>query len=90
MRFFRAAYRPSGNGIVERHHRTIKAMAERARVGPEEAVFWYNLSPRSGQDERTIPQRAVYQYDWRHPSMTPTSMAGSEEETTVKIGDEFG
>ncbi|XP_029657149.1 uncharacterized protein LOC115231222, partial [Octopus sinensis] len=28
-RLFRAAYRPSGNGIVERHHRTVKVIAER-------------------------------------------------------------
>ncbi|XP_065668199.1 uncharacterized protein LOC136088420 [Hydra vulgaris] len=27
---FRCAYRPSGNGIVERHHRTIKRMAARS------------------------------------------------------------
>ncbi|XP_076032423.1 uncharacterized protein LOC143020149 [Oratosquilla oratoria] len=38
-RFFRAAYRPSGNGIVERHHRGIKSMAEKARILPTEAVF---------------------------------------------------
>ena len=47
-RYFRDAYRPSGNGIVERHHRTIKARAERGQVTPMEAVFWYNVSPRSG------------------------------------------
>ena len=29
--FFSVAYRPSGNGIVERHHRTIKVLAERNR-----------------------------------------------------------
>ncbi|KAK3889085.1 hypothetical protein Pcinc_006960 [Petrolisthes cinctipes] len=29
-RDLRAAYRRSGNGIVERHHPTIKVMAERA------------------------------------------------------------
>ena len=31
---YRAAYRPSGNGIVERHHRTIKRMA--ARTGRQQ------------------------------------------------------
>ncbi|GFO06854.1 Gag-pro-pol polyprotein [Plakobranchus ocellatus] len=54
--FYRAAYRASGNGIVERHHRTIKSIAERGRVTPLDAVFWYNISPQSGQDESTIPQ----------------------------------
>ena len=38
-RFFRAAYRPSGNGIVERHHRTIKAMAERGSISPWRQSF---------------------------------------------------
>ena len=38
-RFFRAAYHRSSNGIVERHHRTIKTMAERGSISPMEAVF---------------------------------------------------
>ena len=38
-RFFRAAYRPGSNGIVERHHRTIKAIAERGRISPAEVCF---------------------------------------------------
>ncbi|XP_076049728.1 uncharacterized protein LOC143030464 [Oratosquilla oratoria] len=59
-RFFRATYRPSGNGIVERHHRTIKSIAERALILPMEAVFWYNMSPMSEQDEDSVPQRAVF------------------------------
>ncbi|XP_076057133.1 uncharacterized protein LOC143034657 [Oratosquilla oratoria] len=54
-RFFRAAYRPSGNGIVERHHRTIKSVAEKALIPPMEVVFWYNMSPRSGQDKGSVP-----------------------------------
>ena len=54
-RYFSAAYRPIGNGIVGRHHQTIKAMAERGQVTPMEAVFWYNVSPRSGQDEKSVP-----------------------------------
>ena len=56
-RFFRAVCRPSGNGIVERHHRTIKTMAERGSISPMEAVFWYNMSPRAGQDENSVLQR---------------------------------
>ncbi|GFO16631.1 hypothetical protein PoB_004313600 [Plakobranchus ocellatus] len=67
--FYRAVYRTSGNGIVERHHRTIKSIAERGRVTPLDAVFWYNMSPRSGQDESTIPQRSVHRYTWRHPEV---------------------
>ncbi|XP_076036529.1 uncharacterized protein LOC143022271 [Oratosquilla oratoria] len=88
-RFFRAAYRPSGNGIVERHHRTIKAIAERARIPPTEAVFWYNISPRSGQDDRSVPQKAVFKYDWRHPLQGPQLPANAEEgPASVQVGEE--
>ena len=85
--FFRAAYRPSGNGIVERHHRTIKAMAERGSISPMEAVFWYNMSPRAGQAENSVPQRAVFRYEWRHPAVQP-ELKDHDKETTVEVGEE--
>ena len=85
--YFRAAYRPSGNGIVERHHRTIKAMAERGGIAPGEAVFWYNMSPREGQCEESVPQRSLFKYDWRHPAAdVPISQA--EQDETVRMGEE--
>lgn len=43
-RFYRAAYRPIGNGIVEQHHRTMKRLAERSDIFTIELVFWYNMS----------------------------------------------
>ena len=82
-RFFRAAYRPSGNGIVERHHRTIKAMAERGNISPMEAVFWYNMSPRAGQADNSAPQRTVFRYEWRHPELKD-----HDTETSIKVGEE--
>ena len=86
-RFFRAAYRPSGNGIVERHHRTIKTMAERGSISPMEAVFWYNVSPRAGQDENSVPQRTVFRYEWRHPAVQP-KLKDHAKEATVEVGEE--
>ena len=86
-RYFRAAYRPSGNGIVERHHRTIKALAERGQITPMEAVFWYNLAPRSGLDETTVPQRSVFRYEWRHPSKIPSGEIKGNA-ATINIGEE--
>lgn len=79
-RVFRAAYRPGGNGIVERHHRTIKAIAERGGISPIEAVYWYNSTPRSGQEESSVPQHSVYKYGWRYPSIVP-----NEDETIQDI-----
>ena len=64
---FRAAYVPSGNGIVERNHRTIKRIAARGGISPEEAVFWYNTTPRSGTDATTVPTYGHGRRVWRLP-----------------------
>ena len=84
---YRAAWRPAGNGIVERHHRSIKAMAERGHRNPIEAVYWYNISPKEGQKEDSVPHKAVHTYEWR--------MKGSVDEEVeedpgceLKVGDE--
>ena len=84
---FRAAYRPGGNGIVERHHRTVKAMAERAGITPMEAVYWYNVSPRCGIDSKTVPQLSVHNYEWRgfHSIKIEKEI---EKSDVVSIGDE--
>ncbi|KAK4318086.1 hypothetical protein Pmani_010884 [Petrolisthes manimaculis] len=82
-RVFRAAYRPGGNGIVERHHRTIKAIAERGGISPIEAVYWYNSTPRSG------PQQSVYRYEWRYPSLVPRGAEASQNNAlSIKMGEE--
>ena len=87
--FYRAAYRASGNGIVERCHRTIKSMAERCRNGPIEAVFWYNVSPRHGQRADSVPQRSVAAYDWRLPCVRAAlSSDKGAVRSNVQIGDE--
>ncbi|KAF2354244.1 Integrase catalytic core [Trinorchestia longiramus] len=88
-RVFRAVYRPAGNGIVERHHRTVKAIAERGRISPIEAVYWYNSTPRSGQDELFVPQRSVYKYEWRYPSVHPTGVEGGQHnDSAIGAGEE--
>ena len=84
-RYFRAAYRPSRNGIVERHYRTIKAMAERGQVTPMEAVFWYNMSPGSGQDEKSVPLGAVFRYEWRLPRKVLLYTGEGEGSTYIRV-----
>ena len=54
---FPAAYTPGGNRNVERNHWTMKRIAERGGITPEEATFWYNVTPRKGTEER-VP------FDW--------------------------
>lgn len=58
------AYRPAGNGIVERNHRTIKRMAARTGRSVEEMLFWYNQSPNK---DGIVPAMELYQYHSRLP-----------------------
>lgn len=83
---YRAAYRPSGNGIVERNHRTIKAWAEKSGINPVEAVFWYNVTPRNGMKESSVPQGSVHGYCWRTPLEEP-GLDDIGESCSFKIGD---
>ena len=59
---YRCANRPSGNGIVERHHRTIKRMAARSKTDPRDVLFWYNVAPR---EKLSAPANILHQYSWR-------------------------
>ena len=85
--YYRAAYRASGNGIVERHHRTIKAMAERLEKNPIEAVYWYNVSPKYGQREDSVPQSAVHTYTWKLKGYQDDCEEPAPE-CEVRVGDE--
>lgn len=60
---YRAAYRPAGNGIAERMHRTIKRTIERSRISPIRAVYFYNITPKEGQKENTVPMRGIFAYE---------------------------
>ena len=88
-RVFRAAYRPGGNGIVKSHHRTIKAIAERGGISPIQAVYWCNSTPRSGQDDLSVPHRSVYKYEWRFPLVRPDRVDDDQcDGLSIKMGDE--
>lgn len=76
---FRCAYRPSGNGVVERNHRTIKRTAARAGIDPLDAAHWYNLLPRVKDDPCSVPS-AMLQYRWRFPGVC------QEVDEEVRVG----
>ena len=59
---FRAAHVPSGNGIVERNHRTVKVIAARKQCSIAEAVHLYNVAPRDDGDSDDSPVARVYRY----------------------------
>ena len=48
----------------------MKAIAERRGISPEEATFWYNMAPKVGQRDDTVPHRSVFNYERRHPRDT--------------------
>ena len=52
-------------------------------------VFWYNVSPRAGQDENSVPQRAVFRYEWRYPAVQP-ELKDHDKEATVEVGRKCG
>ena len=86
---FRCAYRPSGNGIVERIHRTVKRVAARANISPPEAAFWYNLAP-SNHTAESAPSTVLFNsgYKWRNPSAkVPDRAPPSDDNERFHIGD---
>ena len=86
--FYRAAYRAEGNGIVERNHRTVKASAERAGISPIQAVYWYNVSPRQGQRDTSVPQNSVNTYQWRILGQAVRKQEDDAVASKVQVGDE--
>ena len=86
---FRAAYAPSGNGIVERNHRTIKRIAARGRISPEEATFWYNVTPRKESETSSVPSNLLFRYTWRVPyDINLREVEDNKGSNTFAVGDE--
>uniref|UniRef100_A0A5S6QIU7 RNA-directed DNA polymerase n=1 Tax=Trichuris muris TaxID=70415 RepID=A0A5S6QIU7_TRIMR len=85
---FRCAFIPSGNGIVQRCHRTIKVIAARKKCSVAKAVYLYNMTPRDNCSAETAPPNAIYRYVIR---IRDVDQAAGEEKIAscpYKIGDE--
>ena len=76
---FRAVYRPSGNGVVERNHRTVKVIAARTGCSIGDAVHLYNVTPRDGKSSTTAPAGQIYRYPVRDSVRTGPSTGGARE-----------
>jgi ribonuclease HI len=86
---FRCVNRPSGNGIIERNHRTIKRMAARTKGRVADMVFWYNFAPKEELDARSVPCSAIFTYKWRCPGMpSPCQVEGETLCGSFPIGSE--
>lgn len=81
---FSCAYRHAGNGIVERSHRTIKRIAARSGKPVEEAVYWYNNSPRTNG---IVPAEAVYGYGLRLWGQEHTDCRAVPNNHRFSVGD---
>ena len=67
---FRCAYSPSGNGIVERSHRTVKTIAARKNCSILEAVYWHNVSPCTAPHRYHIRIKGVENNPLPEPEVT--------------------
>ena len=79
------AWRPQGNGCVERNHRTIKRMVARTWKSVESCAFWYNVT-QGGQGES--PYETVFSAKSKIPSVRRCRQAisrviGSESQAEI-------
>lgn len=44
------------------------------------------MTPRSGQEEKSVPQHLIFKYEWRHPLIMP--QIDKDEFSLVRIGEE--
>uniref|UniRef100_A0A5S6QJ61 RNA-directed DNA polymerase n=1 Tax=Trichuris muris TaxID=70415 RepID=A0A5S6QJ61_TRIMR len=84
---FRCAYVPSGNGMVERCHRTVKVIAARKGCSIEEAVYLYNITPRDDRTSQAAPANGVYKYAVRIRRVDVSSKEGPQESSPYAAGD---
>lgn len=61
---YRCANAPSGNGISERCHRTVKTIQARTGCPVAQAVYRYNVMPR-GNDAASAPANQIFKYEVR-------------------------
>lgn len=84
---YRCAYRPQGNGIVERHHRTIKRMAARTQGDPLLMVYYYNIAPLKKSDIATVPATQMFARQWRLRDMKEAENDKMEIVARFGVGD---
>ncbi|XP_043206644.1 uncharacterized protein LOC122372990 [Amphibalanus amphitrite] len=95
--WFREVHEAGGNGIAERHHRTIKVMSARKGCTIAESLHRYNMTPRDGSQPESTPAAGVFRrvgrdlpvtgaggHDDRPPPVIP---ADSERGTGFREGD---
>ena len=59
---FRCAHVPSGNGVIERCHRSVKIIAAKKGYSIREAVYRYNAISRDDKTEDSAPVCQLYRH----------------------------
>ena len=85
---FRCAYVPSGNGIIEQCHRTVKRITTRKQCTIPEAVYWYNVTPKDDVSSATAPANMVYRYRiWLKGINGTPAPTHNQQQAVFKPGD---
>ena len=82
---FRCVNRPSGNGIVERCHRTVKRMVARTGRQVGEMLAWYNSTPNANG---IVPASTMFAFKRRLP-ISKEFMDGQVISRPTNIQQEF-
>ena len=77
---YRCAHVPSGNGISERCHRTVKTIAARKPCTIPEAVYRYNVMPRD-DNPSFAPANRLFRYEVRLLGLDAVSNCEEEDNT---------
>ena len=83
LRFW-CTYVPSGNGIIERNHRTVKTIAARKDCTVSEVVYWYNVTPKDDVSPSTAPADALHRVKGIETNPLPEREVSGER---IKEGD---
>jgi len=67
---------------------TIKKIAEREGITPEEATLWYNVTPRKDVDEGSVSSNVLFRYSWRVPFDVNTQEVDGAGESSFAVGDD--
>ena len=84
---FRCTYAPAGNGIAERCHRTVKRIAARMRCSIQEAVYWYNITPRDDVSPSTAPANRIYRYEVGVKEASHATASLGPKHSSYQVGD---
>ncbi|XP_067949585.1 uncharacterized protein [Watersipora subatra] len=79
------AYRASGNGVIERNHRTIKRMLARSGGTVNDMLYWYNNDPNA---DGVVPFQRLFNYN---PQKQETTRISAERDISLnpyKMGDQ--